>query len=302
MANDYNTRTRTWQFQIFTATSADVSREGWLDLSVDTNFTKPNITFSPTSAHLSAINFDLDNFFDAGTRRLYHIFEYEPGRFALEQMYKAEPEYVQKVNSEPLTITVPNDNGFTLQTTAGNALITHGGAQQIGIGDLSAGRITLDPNGYIITYAESGGDANQLSAWNWLRKNNTGLGTLLQNQHTSIMNEVGEDYVSFNWLLQQGYLTTTSADQRYLALSGGTMSGDISCGDAIGVDFNGVQIANGTQGSGFAVYVNGDAKYTFYDLEETFTPTGIYEEGTDVLRSGDLYAVMGDLSTLIHET
>ena len=53
------------------------------------------------------------------------------------------------------------------------------------------------------------------------------------------------------------------------------MSGDISCGDAIGVDFNGVQVANGEQGDGFAVYVDGTAKYAFYDTADGDLPAAM---------------------------
>ena len=58
----------------------------------------------------------------------------------------------------------------------------------------------------------------------------------------------------------------------YLPLSGGEMSGDISCGDTVGLNFNGVMFNNAEQGAGFAVYVGDDetgidAKYSFNDLE-----------------------------------
>ena len=83
------------------------------------------------------------------------------------------------------------------------------------------------------------------------------------------------------------------------------MSGDIGFGDAIGVDFNGVQIANGEQGDGFAMYVSGMAKYSFYDTNNVNVPTPMPPQGEDdvnVMRGMDVYAVLGDISALIHAT
>lgn len=101
-----------------------------------------------------------------------------------------------------------------------------------------------------------------------------------------------------------GYITDAALSD-YLPLSGGEMTGDISCGDAIGVDFNGVQVANGEQGDGFAMYVSGIAKYTFYDTDSGNVPTPMppqSENDTNVMRGMDVYAVLGDISALIHAT
>lgn len=86
-----------------------------------------------------------------------------------------------------------------------------------------------------------------------------------------------------------------------MPLSGGEMSGDISCGDGIGIDFNGVMLNNAEQGAGFAVYVGDeigiDAKYSFDDLEAgQFNVQEPLEDGMGVIRQGDLYAALSDIS------
>lgn len=89
----------------------------------------------------------------------------------------------------------------------------------------------------------------------------------------------------------------------YLPLSGGFMTGEISCGDSVGVNFDGVQIANGQQGSGFAVYVSGDAKYVFGDIDggqpTPRPPQGEYD--AVVMRGMDVYAMMGDMSAYVRK-
>lgn len=83
------------------------------------------------------------------------------------------------------------------------------------------------------------------------------------------------------------------------------MTGSISCGDDIGVDFNGVQVANAEQGDGFAVYVDGTVKYAFHDTDSTSAPTPMPpqdETDVNIMRGMDVYAVLGDISALIHAT
>lgn len=80
--------TRSCYFTFFNGTSADVCREAWLDLSVNSEWTNPGVVFQPALSNISALNFDINTFLEAGTRRKYHIFETEPGKLTLERMYE----------------------------------------------------------------------------------------------------------------------------------------------------------------------------------------------------------------------
>ena len=90
------------------------------------------------------------------------------------------------------------------------------------IANLSAGGI--EAGGYVKKNPEAPADPTALSAWNWIQTRDTGLGTLLQNQRNAILGEVSEDYVAYNWLIQQGYATSAQVESslsNYLPLSGG---------------------------------------------------------------------------------
>ena len=115
------------------------------------------------------------------------------------------------------------------------------------------------------------------------------------------MSEVAEDYASYNWLAQQGYATSAqmnAALSNYLPLSGGQMDGSISW------DYGGLggpQIAGpySPQQLAFTTTYAPDAqKMAFLDFgrieEENGQRTIAFVE--------DIDAVLGDLSTLIHET
>lgn len=54
---------------------------------------------------------------------------------------------------------------------------------------------------------------------------------MISSEHNAIMGEVAEDYVAYNWLIQQGYVTSADISALtgdFLPLSGGQMSGSIS--------------------------------------------------------------------------
>lgn len=90
------------------------------------------------------------------------------------------------------------------------------------IASLSAGNIETGSG--VVKYPEASADPTALSAWNWIKTRDTGLGTIIQNQHNAILGEVAEDYVAYNWLIQQGYATSAqmnAALSNYLPLSGG---------------------------------------------------------------------------------
>ena len=90
------------------------------------------------------------------------------------------------------------------------------------INGLSAGNIEVGND--VVNYPEAGVESTSLSAWNWIKTRTTGLGTVIQNQHDSILGEVAEDYVAYNWLIQQGYTTSAQVNEalsNYLPLSGG---------------------------------------------------------------------------------
>lgn len=75
-----------------------------------------------------------------------------------------------------------------------------------------------------MTYPSAGADTTKLSAWNWVKTGSTGIGNVISSEHNAIMGEVAEDYVAYNWLIQQGYATSAqmnAALSNYLPLSGG---------------------------------------------------------------------------------
>lgn len=77
----------------------------------------------------------------------------------------------------------------------------------------------------------AGVDTTNLSAWNWIATGNTGIGSIISAEHNAILGEVSEDFVSYNWLIQQGYATSAQMNQalsNYLPLSGGYMGGSIT--------------------------------------------------------------------------
>ena len=82
-----------------------------------------------------------------------------------------------------------------------------------------------------MTYPGAGVDTTKLSAWEWIKTGSTGIGNVISSEHNAIMGEVAEDYVAYNWLIQQGYVTSadiSSLTGDFLPLSGGQMSGGIS--------------------------------------------------------------------------
>lgn len=94
LANNYDPRTNSYYFNFFNGTSADVCREAWLDLSVNSEWTNPGVVFQPALSNISALNFDINTFLEPGTRRKYHIFETEPGKLTLERMYEEGGDYL----------------------------------------------------------------------------------------------------------------------------------------------------------------------------------------------------------------
>lgn len=107
--------------------------------------------------------------------------------------------YVKATNTDPLTLTVPYDYGLTIQTPNGTPLIKTIDLNRTAIYGLSTGTIEVGNN--VVNYPEAGVEPTSLSAWNWIKTRNTGLGTILQNQRDAILGEVIEDYVSYNWLI-----------------------------------------------------------------------------------------------------
>lgn len=209
----------------YSGAAAEYSDELVLDISVNTDFSK-NVTWPSYVDRF--INVDLSSeinpFKNPGTHRVLHFYEYKPGRYAVEQIW---PELPNKKNvplssSTPLTITVPYDNGLTIQTPNGIPLIQTIDLNRTAITGLSAGNIEVGND--VVNYPEAGVEPTSLSAWNWIKTRTTGLGTVIQNQHDSILGEVAEDYVAYNWLIQQGYTTSAQVNEslsNYLPLSGG---------------------------------------------------------------------------------
>lgn len=115
-------------------------------------------------------------------------------------------DVVLKNNTLPLFVTVPYDHGLTIQTPNGTPLLKTIDLNRTTIASLSAGNIETGSD--VVKYPEAGVEPTSLSAWNWIKTRTTGLGTVIQNQHDSILGEVAEDYVAYNWLIQQGYATS----------------------------------------------------------------------------------------------
>lgn len=97
-----------------------------LDISVNTDFSK-NVNWPTYVDRFINVNLssDLNPFLHPGTRRVLHFYEYKPRHYAVEQIW---PELPNKKNvplssSTSLTVTVPYDYGFTLQTPNGTPLI-----------------------------------------------------------------------------------------------------------------------------------------------------------------------------------
>ena len=133
-------------------------------------------------------------------------------------------EVVPYYNTSALTITVPYDHGFSLQTPNGIPLLETIDLNRTSINSLSTGNAEIAPNGYLVKYTEAGVDATKLSAWNWIKTGETSIGSIISGEHNAILGEVSEDFVSFNWLIQQGYATSAQVESslsNYLPLSGG---------------------------------------------------------------------------------
>ena len=96
------------------------------------------------------------------------------------------------------------------------------------INSLSTG--TAEIGDSLVKYPGAGVDTAKLSAWQWLKTGETGLGGIISGEHNAILGEVAEDYVAYNWLIQQGYVTSADISAKlgaYLPLSGGQMTGGI---------------------------------------------------------------------------
>ena len=145
----------------------------------------------------------------------------------MTQKYNAIPyldEVVSYYNTSALTITVPYDYGFSLQTPNGTTLLQTIDLNRTSIYSLSTGNIEIASDGYLAKYPGAGVDTTKLSAWNWITTGSTSIGDLLSSEHSAILGEVSEDYVAYNWLIQQGYATSaqmSAALSNYLPLSGG---------------------------------------------------------------------------------
>ena len=115
---------------------------------------------------------------------------------------------VMRDNTLPLTITVPYDYGFTLQTPNGISLLETIDLNRTSIYSLSTGNAEIAPDGYLAKYPGAGVDTTKLSAWQWITTGGTSIGDIISGEHNAILGEVSEDFVSFNWLIQQGYATS----------------------------------------------------------------------------------------------
>ena len=144
-------------------------------------------------------------------------YTYRQLAFVDELSSQVSAAFVPRDNSSPLTISVPEDNGFLLQTTYGNPLIQQFGERVVGIEKLSSA--TLNISDFIVSYPQAGGNAGELSSWNWVKTGSKGLGEMLSSKLALV--------------------------QGYLPLSGGTMTGNI--------DFNSYSIydTGGSQGLAF---------------------------------------------------
>lgn len=119
---------------------------------------------------------------------------------------------------------MPYDYGFSLQTPNGTPLLETIDLNRTSINSLSTGNIEIAPDGYLAKYPGAGVDTTKLSAWNWITTGGTSIGDIISGEHNAILGEVSEDFVSFNWLIQQGYATSAQVESslsNYLPLSGG---------------------------------------------------------------------------------
>lgn len=137
----------------------------------------------------------------------------------------------------------------------------------------------------------AGVDSTKLSAWNWIKTGDMGMGNLLSSEHNAILGEVSEDYVSFNWLIQQGYATSAqmnAALSNYLPLSGGTMTGSIGLNNgSVKIEYN----------NGLVIRDYENNLIWYFNPEGSLNPTDL-----DVLKRQDLNDALGDISALIHAT
>ena len=167
------------------------------------------------------------------------------------------------------------------------------------IASLSAGDI--ETGGYVKKYPDASTDPTKLSAWDWIQTRDTGLGTLLQNQHNAILGEVSEDYVAYNWLIQQGYATSAQVNaalSNYLPLSGGYMSGSITW-DYGGMGGPQIYGPYNPQELAFTTTYEPDAqKMVFLDFSRIEEAQG----QRTIAFVEDIDAVLGDISALIHQT
>ena len=212
-------------------TADHTAREIYALLSVQSSLTA-NIAKFTTGAQVDKyLNGDLSTFtsefLKPNTKHFWHFFEYEPNKFYVEEMNTPPSylsDYVKTTNTTPLTITVPYDYGFSLQTPNGTPLLETIDLNRTSIYSLSTGNIEIAPDGYLAKYPGAGVDTTKLSAWNWITTGSTSIGDIISGEHNAILGEVSEDYVSFNWLIQQGYATSAQVNEalsNYLPLSGG---------------------------------------------------------------------------------
>lgn len=149
-------------------------------------------------------------------------------------------------------------------------------------------------------YPGAGVDTTKLSAWQWMKTGDTGIGGVISSEHDAIMGEVSEDFVSFNWLIQQGYVTSadiSSLTGAYLPLSGGQMEGGIGWdyggmgGPRIDGPWSPQQLAFST------TFADDQGKQAFLDFGR-ISANGQYT----IAYVEDIQAALGDISALIHES
>lgn len=75
--------------------------------------------------------------------------------------------YVKIENSTPLTVTVPYDYGFSLQTPNGIPLIKTIDLNRTSINSLSTGNAEIGRD--LVKYPGAGVDTAKLSAWQWIK-------------------------------------------------------------------------------------------------------------------------------------
>ena len=81
--------------------------------------------------------------------------------------YVTSADVVLRNNTSPLTVTVPYDYGFTLQTPNGIPLLQTIDLNRTSIGSLSAGSVEV--GGSVTKYPGAGVDTTKLSAWQWIK-------------------------------------------------------------------------------------------------------------------------------------